>query len=124
MQPMFDELCKRRLSKTIKVCEERGNQYGDTLRNGQWLVTRSVLGKFNSWGLTLYSVQTFPELARALAVAGLVDVKYQRLEGGYKEDHLDDGINYSAVLAELMLELERTYGPKGGDDDYLDEDRY
>lgn len=93
--PLFDALCKARLNKTIQVCEERGNQYGDTLKNCQWLVMRAVSERLDSWPLSM-------EAARKLAMAALVDIKYQRFEGGYKVDNLDDGINYAAVLAELM----------------------
>jgi hypothetical protein len=117
-QPMFDTLCKRRLGKAIAVCEERGNQYGDTLRNGQWLASRAVARKFNDWGLTILSIASDTSCARALSIAGLVDIKYQRFEGGYKVDNLDDGINYSAVLVELMHELELKYGLDDKDDKY------
>jgi hypothetical protein len=99
-QPLFDELCRRRLGATIQVQKERGDQYGNTLENCQWLVTISVMRQLSRWGYILDVPQ--PEVARAIAIAGLVDVKYQRFEGGYNEDHIDDGINYSAVLAELM----------------------
>jgi hypothetical protein len=115
---MFDDLCKRRLGKAISVCEQRGEEYGDTLRNGQWLVSRSVARQLADWGLTMGAINVEPSLARALAIAGLVDIKYQRFEGGYKVDNLDDGINYSAVLAELMHELELKYGLDDKDDKY------
>jgi hypothetical protein len=83
-----------RLNKTIGVCQERGSQYGDTLKNGQWLVLKSVAKECG--------IELTVDQARKLAVAALCDVKYQRFEGGYKEDHCDDGINYLACLAELM----------------------
>jgi hypothetical protein len=94
--PLFDTLVSKRLNKTIEIAKERGDQYGDTLKNCQWLKLRAV-AKELGWTLTHVG-------ARLLAIAGLCDVKYQRFEGGYKEDHLDDGINYDAVLAELMKE--------------------
>lgn len=111
-KPLFEQLLERRLGKAIKIGNERGNQYGDTLANGQWLVTLSVLREFWSWGLNIGDFEINErgtDLARALAIAGLVDVKYQRFEGGFKEDHLDDGINYQAVLAELMKELHAVF---------------
>lgn len=101
---LFDEFCCRRLQKTLAVCEERGNQYGDTWRECQFLILKSVFEKI------------FPNIEpaisqaemRALACAALVDIKYIRFLGGYKEDNLDDGINYMAVLAEIMKSPELT----------------
>lgn len=93
--PLFDSLVAKRLNKTIEIAKERGDQYGDTLKNCQWLKVRAVVRK-------VLQIPITPAEARLLAIAGLCDVKYQRFEGGYKEDHLDDGINYDAVLAELM----------------------
>lgn len=94
--PLFDTLVARRLNKTIEIAKERGDQYGDTLKNCQWLKVRAVVREVLKINIT-------PTEARLLAIAGLCDIKYQRFEGGYKEDHLDDGINYDAVLAELMV---------------------
>jgi hypothetical protein len=94
LKALFDELVEARLAKTLRICQERGTQYGDTLKNCQWLKVKAV-------ALELGIVLTTGE-ARLLAIAGLCDVKYQRFEGGFKVDNLDDGINYDAVLAELM----------------------
>lgn len=46
-----------------------------------------------------------PEHFRALATAAFVDMKYQRLEGGYKDDSIVDGIAYQGFLAQEMVEL-------------------
>ena len=93
--PLFDTLVEKRLNKTIEIARERGDQYGDTLKNCQWLKVRAVFQKVTGRAMSA-------RFARLLAMAALGDIKYQRFEGGYKEDHLDDGINYDAVLAELM----------------------
>lgn len=45
------------------------------------------------------------EQYRAISSAALVDVKYQRLEGGWNPDHLVDGINYMAFLHDEMREI-------------------
>lgn len=47
-----------------------------------------------------------PRLMRAIALAALVDVKYQRGEGGYKDDNIVDGVAYQLVLAEEIRQLD------------------
>jgi hypothetical protein len=95
-QALFDKLCTRRLEKAAKICAERGGQYGDTWGECPWLVLKSVFGKlFPDIEIDL------PEL-RALGAAVFVDLKHQRFMGSFKVDNLDDGINYNAVLAEMM----------------------
>ena len=42
------------------------------------------------------------DTARLLAAAALSDVKYQRMEGGYKEDTVIDRIAYDANFAAEM----------------------
>lgn len=94
-RPLFDELCSEKLEKAIRICRERGDEYGDTLRNGQWLIIAAVRRR-------LSDVPDCRDKDRCLTIAGLCDVKYQRWEGGFKLDHIDDNINYQSVLPALM----------------------
>ena len=103
-EALFTSACRERLNHAIKLVEERGSQYGDTLKDCQWLVMRSVFDLIAEEEGLLDK-----ELARALAIAALVDIKYQRFQGGYKEDNVDDGINYLSILPE-MIRLAK-YGP-------------
>src|SRR5580704_7674096 len=94
-RPLFDGLCEDRLNETMAVCQMRGTEYGDTWRNGQWLISAGVRRR-------MAKVPDCREKDRAMACAALCDVKYQRWEGGFKLDHIDDAINYLAVLPGLM----------------------
>jgi hypothetical protein len=98
MSGLFETYSKATLQEAISVQEERGAQYGDTWLNCQFLILKSV---FKRGGL---QTPTQDE-CRAIASAVLCDMKYQRFEGGYKEDNIDDGINYQAFLKQAMRKL-------------------
>ncbi len=102
--PLFDQRVTATLARCTDTFRSRGDQYGDTWRDCQHLALRAIL--FTMWGIKLSDTQ-----CRALASAVLVDVKYQRLEGGYTEDHLIDGINYQAFLADEMREVYAAASP-------------
>lgn len=91
---LFEENALATLDRVKSTFTERGQQYGDTWRDCQWLALRAVAFQLG--------VAIPPECLRPLAAAVLVDVKYQRLQGGFKDDHLVDGIAYAANLAEEM----------------------
>lgn len=96
--PLFEKRVTSTLSKCTDTFRSRGDQYGDTWRHCQHLALRAVL--FQVFGL-----KPTPAQCRAMASAVLVDVKYQRLEGGYTPDHLIDGINYQAYLHDEMEQV-------------------
>lgn len=96
--PLFEENVNATLGRCQNVFRDRGNQYGDTWRNSQHLTLRAAYKEITGDELPL-------AWCRALAAAVLVDVKQQRLEGGYRDDSLVDGINYQAFLAEEMRKL-------------------
>lgn len=97
--PKFEENAHATLKRVEAVFTERGREYGDTWRNCQFLAMKAVARKFDT---------TIPLwLFRALATAALVDMKYQRLEGGYKDDSMIDGIAFSLYLAEEIRDIER-----------------
>jgi len=91
---LFKENAVATLAQVHETFCQRGGEYGDTWRNCQWLAVKAVARRL---GITLTTEQ-----ARKIAAAVLVDVKYQRLEGGYKEDSLIDGIAYEANLVAEM----------------------
>jgi hypothetical protein len=99
-EPLFNSACKKRLNKAIEIVDQRGQQYGDTLRDCQWLIFKSVYKTISGYPHELIT----SEYARALAIAALCDIKYQRFQGGWNEDNIDDGINYQSILPE-MIEL-------------------
>lgn len=97
--PLFEQRALTTLRRAEDVLKERGAQYGDTGAHCQFLTLRAVAKHLGC---------AIPEDAyRALATAALVDIKYQRMEGGYKQDHLEDGINYQAFLAAEVEEVVR-----------------
>jgi hypothetical protein len=107
---LFSSRCLATLKRATATYDERGDQYGDTWRNARFLALKAVLHKFG--------ILVSPRFLRMIAAAVLVDTKYQRLEGGYKDDSIVDGINYQAFLAEEVRELERELAneePCGGD---------
>lgn len=77
------------------VYHQRGGEYSDTLETNDWLAFRALAKK-------LLGVEVSKDQARLLSLASLVDVKYERLAGGWKDDSLTDGLAYgSALLGEL-----------------------
>jgi hypothetical protein len=97
-KPLFEENASVTLSRAQRIFRERGDQYGDTWRHCQHLTLRAVYKEITGDELPL-------AWCAALACAAFCDVKYQRNEGGYREDTLDDQINYLAFLAEEMRKL-------------------
>jgi hypothetical protein len=97
-RPLFEENASATLARVQRIFRERGEEYGDTWRHSQYLILRAVYKEI--FGEALES-----RFCAALAAAVLCDVKYQRNEGGYNQDSLDDGINYMAFLAEEMRKI-------------------
>jgi hypothetical protein len=93
-KPTFERLAGATLARVADTFGQRGTEYGDTMRDCQWLAMKAVAARLG------YKIQ--PEHFRALCIAGFVDMKYQRLQGGYKEDSVVDGIAYAGFLAEDM----------------------
>lgn len=101
MLPKFETNALATLHRVESTFGQRGTEYGDTMKNCQWLTMKTIARR--------YGIHIPPELFRALAVAGLCDVKYQRQEGGYKDDNLVDAIAYQSFLAQDILDLDRTF---------------
>lgn len=94
---LFDQHATKTLQKVAQTFNTRGDEYGDTWRDCQWLTMRAVANEFQC--------VIPPQVYRALAAAALVDVKYQRMQGGWKSDNLIDGIAYGACLVEEVERL-------------------
>lgn len=86
--PLFTSLASATLKRVEETFRERGEQYGDS-----W-------GSFP--GFCVHAIAGVPRSAHVMALAAMVDVKYSRLQGGYKDDTLIDLIAYAAALAEEM----------------------
>ncbi len=98
MLPKFETNAIATLQRVQSTFGLRGTEYGDTMAHCQWLTMKTIARR--------YGVDIPPDLFRALAVGGLCDVKYQRQEGGYKDDNLVDAIAYQSFLAQEMLDLD------------------
>lgn len=91
---LFTELATATLKRCEQTFVERGEQYGDSWRNCRWYALKAVAKQLG--------IDVTDQGARCLALAMFTDMKYQRIEGGWNEDHILDGINYSAALASEM----------------------
>ena len=95
-QATFTRLASATLRRVEAVFVQRGAEYGDSWADNTWVTTLAVAKKLG--------VNLRKEHCRAIALAAFVDAKYTRNIGGYKDDSLMDGINYTAALAEEMRE--------------------
>ena len=93
--PLFDTNASATIARVSATFNQRGGEYGDTWRAAQWLNMKAVA--------KLAGIALDTETARVLAAAALSDVKYQRMQGGYKDDTIVDRIAYDANLAQEIL---------------------
>lgn len=102
IMPHIMPLFEQRVTATLKRCTDtfraRGDQYGDTWRDCQHLALRAAI--FQMFGLKPTKVQ-----CEALSAGVMVDLKYQRLQGGYDRDHPIDGVNYLAYFEDAMRDV-------------------
>lgn len=91
---LFQSLADKTLDRVRDTYNKRGKEYGDSLRHCQWLTMMAVAKE--------YGVEIPEKARRALALAVMVDIKYQRNEGGFKDDSVIDGIAFASALAEEM----------------------
>lgn len=93
----FNSVCELVDQEQNAIMQERGGQYGDSWGECQWLALRATMRKVSG------PIDS-PEICRAMALAALVDIKYQRLMGGYKEDTPQDLCNYLKGYVVAMRE--------------------
>lgn len=95
--PLFERRAMASMKRAQSIFQGRGLEYGDTWKDARFLTMKAVAKELG--------IEIKDELYNAFACAALCDLEYERMSGGYKDDSLIDGINYSAYLAELMQEL-------------------
>ena len=95
---LFEEYATETLEQVIKTFHERGSTYSDTWAECQWLALKATAKKLK--------IALPDDALRAIGASVMVDVKYWRLLGGYKEDSPVDGIAYSALWVAEMKRKE------------------
>lgn len=96
-KPTFETYVEDTLNRATSICTQRGTEYKDSWANPSTKMLDAVCANLKV---------EIPEYAkRAIMLAVLVDVKYNRLDGGYKDDTILDSINYNAALAAEMQRL-------------------
>jgi hypothetical protein len=101
--PLFDTNAAATLDRVKSIFTQRGTEYSDTWRTCQFLAMKAVATELGA---------VIPEDAfRAIACAAFCDMKYQRLSGGYKEDSVDDGIAYNAMLVQEIRNTKASREP-------------
>lgn len=101
-RPKFAEWSIPVLQESIDLLNERGAQYGDTYKTCQFLHFKAVAK------LLGVALPASPEITRALSLAALSDIKYERQGGAYKSDNVKDGINYLAAMDGAVQEALKT----------------
>jgi hypothetical protein len=96
MSNRFSKMADAGIAEIKATYAERGEQYADTMQNTQWVTLISVA---KAMGITITNDQ-----AKAIAIAGLCDIKYWRSLGGFKRDNLIDGGAYNAYLLGELAE--------------------
>jgi len=91
-QLLFAEYASESLRECLATFEERGVQYGDTMRESRFVTMEAVARELGC--------KIDPQHFRALAIAGMVDIKYWRNLAGFKQDTLLDMINYAAFTVQ------------------------
>lgn len=95
MESLFQRMADETLAQVKATYAQRGLEYEDGYAVMDPLALQATLKRIG-----------VPELHReqlmAVIAAALVDVKYWRLMGGYKEDTAVDGIAYTALWVGLM----------------------
>ena len=100
-KPWFNNATETMSGEVAAVMAERGGQNGDSWKDNQQLAMKAVKREIDIHGSKITDNQNY----RLLALAALVDIKYQRLMGGYKEDTPIDMVNYLYGLAYAVREM-------------------
>jgi len=105
--PVFEESAAATARKCSDIYTQRGGEYKDTwaLEHQTHTFLDAVLDEAGS---DYFPVKLPDDLKRLMKLADLIDVKEDRMLGGYKEDTLVDGVNYRLVFADLMDQFRRT----------------
>lgn len=98
MKQTFEAAMDRVLGECLDIANQRGAEYADS-----WHLD-NIVTTFTAMALRKFGVALTKEQLRIVLCAALVDVKDQRLASGapYKRDTVVDGINYRAMLVDLL----------------------
>jgi hypothetical protein len=97
-EQLFDKYLFSGFDRQKEICQSRSAKYADTYRDCQWLWMKAVAKRLGA---------VIPQDAfMAIALAAYADQKYQRMQGGYDEDHGRDGTNYQTVCIECVKHVE------------------
>jgi hypothetical protein len=99
-KPTFETFAAATIERATGTYTQRGQEYKDSWAAPATNMLDAVCSKLG--------VNIPEESKRAIMLAVLVDVKYNRLVGGYKDDTVIDMINYELVLAEAMQRMTGT----------------
>lgn len=106
-KPNFEENADVTLGKVYETYAKRGQQYADTWGTCRFAVMKAVADALGQ--------RIDDRCFRALASAAFVDMKQERMTGGWKEDNMIDGIAYGAYLAEEVAKVKRVMKRKAKD---------
>lgn len=93
-QPAFNSAADATLRRAAAISNQRGGEYLDS-----WALDNMITTFFDATLRALGVSDLSREAKRLLIVAALIDIKDSRMLGPWKEDTVDDGINYRAAYA-------------------------
>ena len=101
----FERLALNSMDEVKETFFTRGQQYADTYKTCKWHIMRAVINKVVP---QLKNVELSHSQCVAIGLAAFSDMKYERMSGGFKRDHLVDSISYESAL--LTAVDEATFG--------------
>ena len=96
-EPVFESALSRVMEGCLSIGAQRGAEYQDT-----WALENQVSTFLDAVLREIGAPNFSREQKRLILLAALVDVKDSRMLGPWKRDSVEDGLNYRAVLLDLM----------------------
>ncbi len=90
--PNFELNADATIAKVQATYKQRGTEYADTWGTCRFTTMKAVADYLGQ--------KIDPRCLRALASAAFVDMKHERMSGGWKADNAIDGIAYESYLVE------------------------
>ena len=109
-QPAFNAAADTTLRRAAAISNQRGGEYLDS-----WALDNMITTFFDATLRALNVPGLSAEAKRLLIVAALIDIKDSRMLGPWKEDTVDDGINYRAAYATWRASWSATPTDHGSD---------
>ena len=91
----FEQLALNTLDEVKDTFFTRGRQYADTYETCQWNIMQAVIKHIVP---ELKDVKLSKAQCIAIGTSSFADMKYERMSGGFKRDHLIDSISYESAL--------------------------